>query len=389
MKILAILPLVPYPPDRGDRLRAWEMLNGLATAGDLEIVVIAVEPMSPGAVGAIKSLGGHLHYHQLDRTALGKGIMRTALRRGAPSIGAYWQPALGRRLAWECPGPWDIVVAFQLRAAEYALVTEASVRALELTDSLSLYRGRLRDLGRSRTQRWALRGVDELERRVPRLFDICWVSALEDADAVAALSGVRPTVVPNGCIPVSDPSPYRPDGALLFLGDMRYPPNEDGILAFVETVWERLKEVYPNLTLHIIGRTTPRVERTAMRHGVVPTGPLEDVRGELETARAVINPVRFGSGSSRKVLAGCAAARPVISTQAGIRGLALKPGYDVLLAETPEDWVNSIAWLHDNPLDAEALGRRAWSLASTLYDAEHIWRTALSTLGTLDNASSG
>lgn len=389
MRILAILPLVPYPPDRGDRLRAWEMLHGLAGAGEVKTAIIAVESLREPAGAALQGVAGCISYQQLDRTALSRGALRAALNGTPPAIGSFWHPFVERRLVAECPGPWDLVVAFQLRSAPYALKIRGTMHALELTDSLSLYRQRLPRWGRTAIKRWGLRGVDALEGRVPPEFDVYWVSATEDAEAIEALAGVRPRVVPNGCTPVVEPAPYAPDGPLLFLGDMRYPPNEDGIVWFMRVVWPGLRERWGALTLHIVGRTTPQVEREANAAGVVVVGPLEDPTPEIEAAMAIINPVRYGSGSSRKVLAGWATARPIISSTAGIRGLVCEPGRDVLLADTSPEWIQQVEWLRGTRANGERLGRRGWVLARGVYDAATIWRRALSEIFPAHTAMSG
>ena len=283
--LLVVLPLVPYPPDQGDRLRAWDMLRDLAGLGPLRVVLVGPEPPGETARAALAGLGATVAHVGLGRADLAAGALAAVARGWPASVGAFWSPQARRALLAAAPGPWDLAVAFQLRAAWYVQAVPARRRALELTDSLSLYAGRLPWRGRALRQRLLLRGARRLERDIPRRFDLCFVSTADDADAVAALAGVRPVVVPNGCHPVADPAPPRPAGPLLFVGNMRYPPNEDGILWFVRTVWPALRQAFPDLRLRVVGRSTPRVEALAHGPGVEVRGYVEDLRVEVRRWR--------------------------------------------------------------------------------------------------------
>ena len=362
--LLVVLPLVPYPPDQGDRLRAWDMLRDLAGLGPLRVVLVGPELPGETARAALAGLGATVAHVGLGRADLAAGALAAVARGWPASVGAFWSPLARRALLAAAPGPWDLAVAFQLRAAWYVQAVPARRRALELTDSLSLYAGRLPWRGRALRQRLLLQGARRLERDLPRRFDLCFVSTDDDADAVAALAGARPVVVPNGCHPVADPAPPRPAGPLLFVGNMRYPPNEDGILWFVRTVRPALRQAFPDLRLRVVDRSTPRVEALAHGPGVEVRGYVEDLRAEVDAALALVNPIRFGSGSNRKALDGLAAGRPVVSTRMGGRGIGAGEEDGLLRADAPAEWVRAVGRLRAAPARrrpvAPGLGRAAW-----------------------------
>lgn len=377
-RVLAVLPLDPHPPDQGDRLRAWEMLQALAEPGGLTVVVVAPHPPAAATHAALAEVGAELRWEPLPRAGLAARAALAVATGRPPGICAYWDPALRRRFAAERE-PWDAVVAFQLRAAPYALGAPARVRALELTDALGLYRRGLPLRGRAWRARLALRGVERLERVWPPRFGHVWISAQADADWIAGLSGRRPTVVPNGCRALAQPAPYRADGPVLFVGNMRYPPNEDAALWFAGRVWPEVRRAGDRLRL--VGRETPAVRRLAAVPGVEVAGFVPDVAAEFARASVVVNPVRFGGGSNRKVLDAWAAARPVLSTRVGARGLPGVVGEHLLCADAVGEWRERLAQFRADPEGAAALGERGWRLARETLDARRLWRGGVEGLG--------
>lgn len=375
MKILAVLPLIPWPLDRGDRMRAWELLQELTLHGELSVVIVARGAVHSEARTALEALAPSVHVFGVGSVPW--NILAGVAHGLPPALGAYWSPQVAGALRAIQGSTWDLVVAFQLRAAPYALAVKAPVHAIDFTDSLSMFRRRLPWLGRSGLQRILLTGVDRVEAKAAVDFDLAWISAADDRQAIGEISGRYPQLVPNACVPVDRPAPYEVSGPLLFMGDMRYPANEDGIIHFMKTAWPAICRGCDGCRLRVAGRFTRRVVRAARHPGVEILGPLEDVGQELAGAGAVINPVRFGSGSSRKVLAGWAAARPVISTRSGARGLAYEDGRDILLADPPEAWLAAVQALRARPGAAEALGRAGWLRARSEHDASRAWAGAL------------
>lgn len=385
-QVLAILPLVPYPPDQGDRLRAWEMVSALSTLGALTVYLVTAEGVPPGAEAALRRLGAEVRVFGLSRWDRVRGAVGGGLTGRPPGITASWNDRAARALvAASQDTAWDVVCAFQLRGAPYALRLQASLRVLELTDALGLYRRHLPWRGRALRHRFALHGVEMLEARLPAAFTTLWISAAEDADWISARCGRRPEVVPNGCVPVDAPAPYRGGGPVLFLGNWRYPPNEDAALWFARQVWPAVHAQMPDRRLRLLGRPTPAVAGLGAVSGVEVAGYVPELEREWADASVVINPMRFGGGTSRKVLDAWAHARPVVSTAVGVRGLPCAPGAEVLLAETPADWRERLLWVWSRPEEAAALGRRGWVLARSHLRAERIWEAAV---GRLEEAAS-
>jgi len=376
VRILAVLPFVPYPPTQGDRLRAWEMLTALAAVGDLTVRIIAPVVSRAPRCRVLEGLPANVEFYPLTRANVLGGAVVGLLSGRPPGITAYWR---GPRRTKTEPGatPWDLAVGFQFRSAPYVLAESAGLRVLELTDALGLYRKQLPWRGRAALQRALLRGVEGLERDLPGQFNHVWVSACDDADWIERLSKRKVQVIPNGCNPVPAPAPYQSDGPILFVGNMRYPPNEDGILWFSRHVWPLFFNQYPHRRLRVVGTPTRKVQGLSREPGIEVAGFVPRVVEEFAAAAVVINPVRYGSGTNRKVLDAWATARPVVSTPVGIRGFPCDPDRDILVANSSSEWHTQLSNLCANESLGAKLGERGWLLARQRFVARHIWANAL------------
>ncbi len=376
MKILAVLPFVPYPPTQGDRLRAWDMLTALAAVGDLTVRIIAPGVNRTQRCLALECLVSSVEFHPLTPGNVLIGAIAGLLSGLPPGITAYWRGPSGAKTGSNATS-WDLAVAFQLRSAPYVLAESADLRVLELTDALGRYRKQLPWRGRAAVQRVLLGGVEALEQDMPQKFDHVWVCARDDADWIERLSKRDVQVIPNGCNPISAPPPYRSAGPILFIGNMRYPPNEDGIMWFARHVWPIWARQWPLKRLRIVGTPTGNVRRLSGQSGIEVTGFVPSVAQEFAEASVVINPIRFGSGTNRKIVDAWAAARPVISTPTGIRGLPCDPGHDVLVAGSASEWCAQLTKLCTNESLGATLGERGWLLARQHLSARDIWADAI------------
>lgn len=385
--LLYLVHRIPYPPDKGDKIRSYHLLRHLArqyrvhvgafvddpddwrhaeALGDMCADVL-LRPLKPGPA-KLKSLIGFVTGEALSlpyyrdramaawvRGKLGQGIRRTVMYSSV--MGQYVLDAPGIRVM-------DYVDMDSDKWRQYAANKRWPMSAVYRREA-----DRLLD--------W--------ERRVAAEFDAgLFVSEREAADFRAAAPEVADRIgwYNNGVdtdyfSPEGDyASPYPPgETALVFTGAMDYWPNADAVQWFARDILPRLRAARPEVVFTIVGsRPTPEVQALAQLPGVRVTGRVPDVRPYLAHAAVAVAPMRIARGIQNKVLEGMAMARPVVVSPQGYEGLSARPGEDLLLAGDADAFATqTLAALERPDLGARARQRvlddYAWDSCLARVDA--------------------
>lgn len=323
MRSALVTTVNPVDPKQGDEWRAYGLLKGLESLGEVDLV----------------QWGGRLGgSHRI--------IPDTGLKRALRAVpGLVVGPPFGSlpyrvALPHEPHDAYDIVAAYPLKAARWALRVPGRLHLLDLTDSLGMLRGSLPALYRG--QRFRLFGAGREELALGRRFSECWVASSTDADYLRA-RGLDTVVVPNGA-QVRRPLPWADPRRLLFVGNLAYPPNRRGLLSFLRDVWPSIGS--RGYHLDLVGRGTEEWAQGSTPH-VAGHGRVEDLEPWYRSHGIVICPVEVSAGTPSKVLEALGFGRPVVAWASGIRGLSEEEAAAVLPVRQDDEWYPAIARLQD------------------------------------------
>jgi glycosyltransferase involved in cell wall biosynthesis len=196
---------------------------------------------------------------------------------------------------------------------------------------------------------------------------------MSDDDA-ALLSNVAPgtafTTVGNG-VDTAYFTPVTLQGhrKIVFAGRLDQYSNRDGLMAFARDVWPKLRDLYQDATLDVIG-SHPPPELLAMAqsdarlrvHGFVP-----DIRPYFSEAGLALCPVRDGGGTRIKVLDALAMGVPLVATSIGCEGLDVSDGRHVLIADSSAEFLQQIRRVFENPVLAAHLASEGRALVTERY----------------------
>jgi glycosyltransferase involved in cell wall biosynthesis len=178
-----------------------------------------------------------------------------------------------------------------------------------------------------------------------------------------------------------NPDDYRPNFnsyqqhlSISFIGSLDWLPNQEGLMWFLDKVWERVHSHFPNLTLHIAGRNTPDWILSMKRKNVVIHGEVPSAKHFINKHSLMLVPLRSGSGMRAKILEGMALGKTVISTSIGLEGIHAQDRGEVLIADTAEEFVKSIAFCYQSNGELKRMGERALDFVGRHYDSRHIAR---------------
>lgn len=171
---------------------------------------------------------------------------------------------------------------------------------------------------------------------------------------------------------------YRRPLSLSFIGSLDWMPNLEGLQWFLQKAWEPLQKAHPGLEFHIAGRNTPGDWRHKLASkNIIIQGEVPDAAEFINGHSLMVVPLLSGSGMRAKILEAMALGRVVLSTSVGLEGIAARPGKDVLVADTPDQFLNQVEFCLRQGRQLEYMGRQARNLAVEQYDSRAIARRLL------------
>jgi polysaccharide biosynthesis protein PslH len=386
-----ILVALPYAPSL-IRVRSYHLVRELARRHEIGVLIVGTTP-DPADLDDLHTLTDTVEVVpstlatralSCARAVLSGEPLQAAVNRSSQA-GARLQQLLRDRA-------YDLVHVEHLRAC----FLEASIppelpRVLDAVDSISLLWERTRAASHSPRHRLIATlehaPTRRYEARMMARFDGVAVTAEEDADALRRDAPDAPlTVIPNGVDLNYFQPTYRPaaEPTLVFSGKMSYHANTTAVLHFVHDILPRVRATVPDVKLRIVGSDPPpAVLRLADDPSITVTGYLPDLRPAIGSATVAVCPVTVKVGIQNKILEAMAMGVPVVASRLGARGLAARPGHELLVADDDAQFAHHLTTL----LQDDAL-REDISLAGRRYvERAHCWAAAVDTLETVYRAA--
>ena len=223
----------------------------------------------------------------------------------------------------------------------------------------------------------------ELELAMVRASDVTVVVTPEEqAQILHHVPEARLTIIPT----VHDIAEYVPPTArrdgLLFLGGFEHTPNIDAVIYLVREVMPHVWRRLPNASLTIVGASAPREVEELASARVEVRGWVPELQPLLDSARAMVAPVRFGAGIKGKITQGLASGLPVVTTPVGALGLKGEDNRNMLIGADAEALAERIVRVIEDDALWESLSRAGQELVATTCSLETLDARLGEVLGT-------
>ena len=359
LDIVYISHCVPWPPDKGDRIRAGYSVRELLKHHRVHLVCLARSGAEAAATSELREKCASVKIHVLDRNrAIGRGLLGFGLGR-CFTTAFYGAPELHRHVRSVVEAnPIKASVVLSSAMAPFAPTGIPFIADWGDVDSEKwLQYAKVRPLGF--LQRMEARRVRKVERDYA-LKSVCtflttpselalFRSIAPEAPMAVAGNGVDMQAFDPGA-PLRIPDDLRGRSFLVFVGVLNYFPNADGVCWFAEKIFPELRKLAPGLELFLVGRNpSPQVLQLQERGGITVTGEVADVRPYLAAARAAIAPLRIARGIQNKVLEALAMGKRVLASEEVCRTFQPHIPHGVVCCKTPEDYVRAVAALPAAP----------------------------------------
>lgn len=355
MKILFVTHRIPYPPDKGDKIRSYQVLKYLASRHEVFLACLVDNDRDLRAVEELRKLVPNLHYERL-RPWRQRLYMLRALVTGKPlTVLHFYSPSLYAQLmALVKKEKFDALFVYSSNMADYVRGLQIPVRAIDFCDLDSEKFKQYASISKppfSWLYRLEGKRLATYEKQAATYFDhVIFIGPEEKKLFGGDNRGDKVAVMSNGVdfsryygheLPAQHPSPPGGKPYLLFTGAMDYIPNIDAAHWFARAVFPNLKMIMPELQFYIIGGNPVREIRKLHdpQAGIFVTGYLDDVRPYIKSAQVFVAPMRIARGMQTKILEAMACGVPVITSSAAARGIGARAGEHVLVAESAGEYV--------------------------------------------------
>ncbi len=361
-RLLFLCHRIPYPPDKGEKIRAWHFLDHLAEHWTVDLGCLVDDPADLAHLPVLEARCAAVVCRPIGRR---QRMLRALLgaRPGRPlTLDWFDEPGL-RRWAREglAAGRYEAVFVYSSAMAPYAMGPWARGprRVLDMVDVDSEKWRAYAEDGATfpKRQVWAreARTLLAFERTAAMDFDATLLVseaerrrflelAPECADRVFAVDNGVDLSRFDPALAYPDPYAEATGPAIVFTGTMDYRPNVDAVCWFARAVMPRLRARRPAPVFHIVGANpAPEVQALAQARDVRVTGRVPDVRPYLAHAAVAVAPLRIARGVQNKVLEAMAMGRPVVASPEAFEGVRARPGRDLLVAEDAASMARLVA----------------------------------------------
>jgi sugar transferase (PEP-CTERM/EpsH1 system associated) len=391
--LLLLIHRIPYPPNKGDKIRSYHLLKHLAAHYRVHLATFVDDADDWQYVPHVEALCASSHFARMNPlTARAKSL--TALLKNRSLSLEYYRDAGMARWVRDTVAKHKIerVLVFSSAMAQYA---DACPQARRVVDFCDVDSDKWRQYADKKSfpmswlYRYEANQLLRYERQVARDYDASLFVSAPEADLFRQLAPESTAKIGhfnNGVDTdyfspeLAHASPYAAgERALVFTGAMDYWPNVDAVEWFAKDVFPQLRARFADLRFYIVGaRPNPAVQALAQQAGVVVTGTVPDVRPYIAHAAVAVAPLRIARGIQNKVLEAMAMARAVVVSPQALEGIEAEPGSELVLAEDAAAFVDAVATLlagQDSAL--EAIGNAARAKVQRRYS----WSSNLACIG--------
>lgn len=361
MKIFVLLSRIPWPLEKGDKLRAFHQIRCLSQHHEVYLCALNTSPGvdQQKAFRALQPYCKSITFFRLRPHVIVWNILKSIFTGKPIQVGYFYSSSAHHRVLRliETHKP-DLLYGQLVRVAEY-LKAVPLPKAIDYQDVFS--KGMER---RAEVAQWPFALIYKLEylrlkryeRMVFESFDLKTIISKPDRDFIPHPGNSNILVVPNGVDQdYFSPSDTQKKFDLVFTGNMAYPPNVNAAEFLANEIMHIIWKKRPQTSLLIAGATPDRRVKALQNNNIHVSGWLDDIRDAYRGASVFIAPMRIGTGLQNKLLEAMSMGLPCITTTLAQLALGGNPGKDLLVADHPDDLAHAVIKLLDNPGFANAM----------------------------------
>ena len=375
-KILVVLSRVPYPLDKGDKLRAFHQIRSLSEIHDVYLFALNDKHVDPEALGVLNQFCKTVCIASISKIEIGFNLL-LGLFGKKPFQVYYFHHAKAQKkfdAFYQTVNP-DAIYCQLIRTAEYAKHINKVPKTLDYQDAFAKGMERrlkhapfyLKPIFRAEYER-----LRQYEHIIFHYFEHHVIISEQDKKYIIHEENDKIEIIPNGVdLAYFRAQDKKPDMDLVFIGNMSYPPNINCAQYLVNKVMPLVWAQKPQVTLLISG-TSPSSEVLALASDKVTiSGWVADIRDSYARSKIFVAPMQIGTGLQNKLLEAMSMELPCITSPLANAPLGAKNNEEIMVGESPQELAAIILQLLSNPLLTGALKARGRQFV----EAKYSWKT--------------
>ncbi len=373
MKLLIILSRVPYPLEKGDKLRAFHQLKHLAEKHEVSLVCLNDVDLHPEAKEVLNKICSEVHIVQLGKFQIAFNLLKGLFSIKPFQVCYFYskraQLLIDSLIQKQQP---EHIYCQLIRTTEYVKKHTQISKTLDYMDALS--KGIERRIYKAN---WLFKQILRLEYKrlyyyeqyIFPFFTNKTIISQQDRELINHPQKNSIEIIANGVDAsfLNYPNKEEKKYDLLFSGNMSYPPNVESAIYIVEEILPLVKKQIPNIHLMIAG-TSPTSKIMALRSDtVLVSGWVKNIKEIYANSKIVIAPMQTGTGLQNKLLEAMAMSIPCISSAMANNALKARHNESILVAETPTEYADFIVELMNNKKKANDIGKNGKNFVSINY----------------------
>ena len=340
MKLLVVLSRVPWPLDKGDKLRAYHQIKQLSINHEIELIALNDKDLHKDALAELSKYCQEIHVLNLSKWGIIINIIKAFLTGKPLQIGYFYNLGVHRKIKniIQQYKP-DHIYGQLVRVAEY-IRYESVPKTLDYQDALSagLKRREERVGGLKRLLfSFEYKSLAKYEAAIFDDFNHKTIITSQDQELIQHAERAKITVVPNGV----DMAFFHPMDAektydLVFTGNMNYPPNVMAANFLVNDILPLVQKEKPDARVLIAGASPHPSVRALASESVTVSGWLDDIRVAYSSSKLFIAPMQIGTGLQNKLLEAMAMKIPSVTSDLANAALGAKENTEIKVAKSQD-----------------------------------------------------
>lgn len=368
MKIFVILSRVPYPLDKGDKLRAFNQIKQLSKKNQIILFALNDTELDEFALAELKKYCVAISIMKFSKLTVFFNLVRALFNGNPLQVGYFYfnkaQKKIDLLIAKHKP---DHIYCQLIRTAEYAKPHPGIPKTLDYMDVFS--KGMER---RKFSEPFFMRPLLALEHKrllkyeqdVFQYFNNKTIISEQDKNLIPHTRRQEIIVIPNGVdADYFKAIPHEKEFDLLFNGNMNYPPNIESVEYLVNKIMPLIWEKLPKVRLLISGSSPSNKVLALKSPRVEISGWVFDVRENFAKSKILVAPMQISIGLQNKLLEAMAMQLPCVTSTLANNAIGAKPNEQIMVADTPQQYVQCIIELLQDEAKAKRIANNGYIFA--------------------------